>query len=426
VSGRVGRRFGRRNSMGSQAAKPPPFSFNLRELAGGLGDTGLFIPIAVAMIAVNGLNATAVFAVAGLAYIGTALYFRVPLPVQPLKAFAAAAIALGLSAETLAAGALLMAVAMALLAVTGSATWLAKRFPAVLVRGIQASVALLLAKAAVELAQKGNWEGLPAIDPTASLVLAAACCLLLLAVAGDRWLPGSLMVLAAGAAIGIAVDGLPSHIEVGPEAVSVSLPSGAAFATALTTLVLAQIPLTFGNSVVATSDAEREYFGERARKVDPRRLASSISLANIAGGLTGGLPVCHGAGGATAHYKLGARTAGATLMVGAIYVTLGVVLGASLPAFLQLLAPPALAGMLLFVAIQHGVLAGRLERADDRVLAAGIGLITLLTGNLAIGAGAGVVVLLVRGALRRLIGAPRPETPDWQDASESATARSAR
>src|SRR5919204_1317278 len=112
--------------------------FNLRELAGGLGDTGLFIPIAVAMITLNGLNATAVFCVAGLAYVATAFFFRVPVPVQPLKAFAAAAIALGLTAETLAAGALLMALAMGILAATGLAAWLAERFPLVLVRGIQA------------------------------------------------------------------------------------------------------------------------------------------------------------------------------------------------------------------------------------------------------------------------------------------------
>ena len=112
------------------------------ELSGGLGDCGLFIPIAVALIALNGLNATAVFGVAGLAYAGTALYFRVPVPVQPLKAFAAAAIALHLDSATIAAGALLMAAAMAILAASGLADWLAARFPLVLVRGIQASVAL--------------------------------------------------------------------------------------------------------------------------------------------------------------------------------------------------------------------------------------------------------------------------------------------
>jgi sulfate permease, SulP family len=391
--------------------------FNVRELGGGLGDAGLFIPIAVAMITLNGLNATAVFAVAGIVYVGTALYFRVPVPVQPLKAFAAAAIALHLSAETLAAGALLMSAAMAVLAVTGTAGWLAERFPTALVRGIQASVALLLAKAAIELAQKGNWDGLPGIDPTVSLFVAAACCVLLLVVAGDRWLPGSLMVLGAGAAIGIGVDGLPSGVGIGPEGIAWSLPSGPDFATALTALVLAQIPLTFGNSVVATADAERAYFGERARRVDPRRLASSISIANVAAGMTGGLAVCHGAGGVTAHYRLGARTAGATLMVGVLYVTLGIVVGASLPSFLHLLAPGALAGMLLFVAIQHAVLAGQLERLDDRVLAAGIGLITLLTGNLAIGAAAGIVALVLRALLRRRVGAPQSRT-GWDDAAD--------
>jgi SulP family sulfate permease len=295
----------------------------------------------------------------------------------------------------------------------------------VLVRGIQASVALLLAKAAIELAQKGNWDGLPAIDPTVSVALATVCCVVLLCAAGDRWLPGSLMILVAGAAIGLGVDGLPSGIGAGPQGISLSLPGGPEFATALTTLVLAQIPLTFGNSIVATADAEREYFGERARRVDPRRLASSISITNVFAGLTGGLPVCHGAGGVTAHYRLGARTAGATLMVGALYVTLGVALGASLPAFLHLVAPGALAGMLLFVAIQHGVLAGSLQRLDDRVLAAGIGLITLVTGNLAIGAGAGIGVLVVRSLLERWVRPPRPRS-GWEDAGGPETARSVR
>jgi len=112
-------------------------------------------------------------------------------------------------------------------------------------------------------------------------------------------------------------------------------------------------------------------------------------------------------------------------MVGALYVTLGIVLGASLPAFLHLLAPGALAGMLLFVAIQHAVLAGQLERLDDRVLAAGIGLITLLAGDLAIGAGAGIVALVLRALLRRRVGAPQSRT-EWDDARGPETARSVR
>lgn len=377
--------------------------FDRRELAGGLGDAGLFIPIAVALVAVNGLSATAVFAGAGLTYVLTALYFGVPVPVQPLKAFAAAAIALRLEADVIAAGALLMSASMAVLAATGAAGWLAERFPIVLIRGIQASVALLLVKAALDLAERGNWEGLPAVSTAAGLATAAAAFALLLLLGRHRTVPGALVVLGAGATAGVAISGLPDLGALGPQAVELALPEAAAFGTALTTLVIAQIPLTFGNSVVATADAERDYYGERAARVSPNRLAASIAGANAFAGATSGLPVCHGAGGVTAHARLGARTAGATLFTGALYLGLALVFGASLPVLLQLLLPGALAGMLLFVAVQHGLLAARLERLPERALAAGIGLVTLLTGNLAIGFGAGAAVLM----LARAVQAPR-------------------
>jgi MFS superfamily sulfate permease-like transporter len=370
----------------------------LRELAGGVGDWGLLIPLAVALIALNGLDATVVFVGVGLTYVATALAFRVPVPVQPLKAFAAAAIALELSAETLAAGALLMAAVMAVLAVTGLANWLAARFPQVLVRGIQAAVALLLAKAAIELARDGNWEGLPTIEPWVGVAMAVAACAVLFVSAIAR-VPGSLLVLGAGVGIGLAVSGLP-EVALGAGTPSVSFPGGDAFATALTALVLAQIPLTFGNSIVATADAEREYFGQQARRVTPRRLAASIGGANLFAGLFSGLPVCHGAGGVTAHYKLGARTWIATAMAGSILIVLGLLFGSSLPALLQLVPPGALAGMLMFVAIQHGLLAARLETTTDRLIAVTVGVVTLLAGNLAWGFAAGVVLLVTRAAVR--------------------------
>ena len=379
------------------------------ELAGGLGDAGLFIPIAVALVTVNGLSATAAFGGAGLAYVATAVYFRVPVPVQPLKAFAAAAIALELEADVIAAGALLLSAAMALLALGGAADWLARRFPLVLVRGIQASVALLLVKAGVELAQRGNWGGLPHVSAALSLALACAACGALFLLAGRR-VPGSLLVLAAGFGAGIALSGFPDGVGIGPEQVGLSLPGGADFATALTTLVLAQLPLTFGNSVVATAEAERRYFGQRAARVRPSRLAASIGGMNLLAGITHGLPLCHGAGGVTAHVKLGARSALATASVGALYLCLALVFGASLPMLLQLLLPGALAGMLLYVAVQHALLAADLELLSDRLLAAGVGVVTLVSGNLGIGFAAGVVALGVRNLLTH--GRPLRPKPD--------------
>jgi SulP family sulfate permease len=163
--------------------------------------------------------------------------------------------------------------------------------------------------------------------------------------------------------------------------------------------------------VVATVDAERTYFGGRAARVKPRAVAGSIAVNNTLAGLIGGLPVCHGAGGVTAHYRLGARSAAATLFTGSLLLALALVFGAALPEVLIRLAPGALAGMLLYVAIQHGVLASQLERLPERVIVAGIGVITLLSGNLAIGFAAGVAALALQWAARRAIERIRAEAP---------------
>jgi hypothetical protein len=94
-------------------------------------------------------------------------------------------------------------------------------------------------------------------------------------------------------------------------------------------------------------------------------------------------------------------------MTGGIYVVLGVAIGTSLPSLLHVLAPGALAGMLAFVAIEHGMLAAKLERTDDRLIAALVGAVTLLAGNLAIGFGAGVLAVLGRAAVARVLAGDR-------------------
>ena len=78
------------------------------ELGGAVADVGVLVPIAVALIVSNGLSPTAVLLPAALLYLANAAYYRLPLPAQPLKAFGAIAIAEGLGADEIAAGALLM------------------------------------------------------------------------------------------------------------------------------------------------------------------------------------------------------------------------------------------------------------------------------------------------------------------------------
>ena len=69
------------------------FEFNLRELAGSMGDLGTLIPLSVALITVNGLSFTSVFMMVGIFYLFSGYYYKLPIPVQPLKVVAAIAIA---------------------------------------------------------------------------------------------------------------------------------------------------------------------------------------------------------------------------------------------------------------------------------------------------------------------------------------------
>ena len=133
----------------------------------------------------------------------------------------------------------------------------------------------------------------------------------------------------------------------------------------------------------ATDDVLHHYYGSAARRVTPASICLSLGLVNVAAGLLGGMALCHGSGGATAHYRLGARTAGATLAAAGLYATLaaGAALGLS-----PLFVPGAvLAGMLLYVGAEHCLLLTDLTKADDIACAALIAAVAVATSDLAIG-----------------------------------------
>src|SRR3989304_2363312 len=77
----------------------PRLAFDLQEWSGSFGDLGLLIPVVAALVIRNGFDGTSVLLVFGAAYILSALYYRLPMPVQPLKAMAAIIIAQGLGGE---------------------------------------------------------------------------------------------------------------------------------------------------------------------------------------------------------------------------------------------------------------------------------------------------------------------------------------
>ena len=382
---------------------PPRLRLLLTEIGGGFGDIGLLAPLAVALITLNHLNATVVLAGAGLFYIATALAYRLPVPVQPLKAVSAIAIASGLGPTAIAAAGLTIGVIFVLLSLTGLTAFLQRVFVPPVVRGIQLSIGLLLAQAALgmmtrpgQLTIGGGPVG--GIGITYAVGIAVVVGLLVF----RRWtVPGGTLALLVGGAVLGLLAGVhpPVALGWGPAPVAWQLPSGADFAGSFWVLVVPQVGLSIGNSVIAASATARRYFGEASRRVTPRRLALSMGVANLLVSPLGGMPMCHGAGGMTAHFKTGARTGFGIGVFGACLVVLGVALGATAPAALALMPAAVLGGFLLYVGMQHAALVADLRRRDELLVAGAVAAVSVLTGNIS----AGVIVGLGIYALQRAV-----------------------
>jgi sulfate permease, SulP family len=370
--------------------------FDRRELAGAVADVGVLVPIAVALIVSNGLSATAVLLPAGLLYVAAALTYGLPIPVQPLKAFGAIAIAKGLGSDEIAAGALLMGIVFVILGRLRLLDVAARAFPKPLIRGVQLTVGLLFLKIAWGLVldppKSFSEHALPsawAVPPAAVGVVAALAL---------RRYPVSLVLVLAGGVVMVALGG--GDAALGPSGLALPSLDWATLATAFTVLVLPQLPLSFANSCLATADAARVYFGEKASVVRPGRLATSFGSANLFAGAIGGMPVCHGAGGLTAHVAFGARTGGAPLVMGVSLLVLAIGFGAGLAALLTAFPLPILAALLATAGLLHIGLLRDLREPWAWGLALAVGLVGYQV-HLALALGGGLVIYW--GA--RLVGA---------------------
>jgi hypothetical protein len=342
-----------------------------RELAGAVADLGVLVPIAVALIVTNGLSPTAVLLPAGLLYVVAGLVYGLPIPVQPLKAFGAIAIAQGLDTDEIAAGALLMGAIFVLLGGSRLLDLAARAFPRPVIRGVQLVVGLLFLKIAWGLVT--DPPAAFADDALSTNAAVGLAVLALLAALAFKRYSISLVLVAIGVAVVVAKEG--GAVELGPSTLALPSFDVATFATAFTLLVLPQLPLSFANSCLATADAAHTYFGERAAKVTPGRLATSFGSADLLAGAIGGMPVCHGAGGLTAHVAFGARTGAAPVAMGVAVLGLALGVGAGLASLLTAFPLPILAALLASAGMLHIGLLRDLEGVPSWTIALLVGLV---------------------------------------------------
>jgi sulfate permease, SulP family len=344
----------------------PRYKFDRLEFAGSLGDLGTLLPIAIAMILINGLDATGLMLSVGLFYILAGMYYGVTVPVQPMKVIGAYAIATGISASQIVSSGLMMGIFLLIMGVTGAIDLIGIYTPKAVVRGVQLSTgALLMAEGVRFMAGTSRFQVLRhAAEPYLNVqavgpvpigipigILAGVATLLLL---NNKRFPAGLVVVIGGLILGLILgnhkgfDLLSFGFNL-PRILPFGWPGYADFTLALLILVLPQAPMTLGNAVIAYVDLSRDYFGEDSSRVTNRATCVTMALANFGSFLFGGMPICHGAGGLAAHYRFGARTAGSNLMIGFIFLVLAVLLGNDAVNVLSLL-PMAILGVLLLFA----------------------------------------------------------------------------
>ncbi|MDA1080054.1 MAG: putative sulfate/molybdate transporter [Gemmatimonadetes bacterium] len=377
---------------GTSSTTAGTIRFDRNEVSGAFGDLGTSLPLIIGMITAAHLDATSVLLVYGVLQIATGLVYRMPMPVQPLKAVAAIVIAQQISGDVIAGGGLAIGVLMLVLAVTGALDWLGRVVPKVVVRGIQVGLAIQLGRVAV-----ANY--IPA-GGTSGYVLAGLALLVTVVLIGNRRVPPAPIIIAAGAIYAVTVGGAGAAVigAAGMHMPTFHVPTGGAVWEGFLLLSLAQIPLSLGNSVLATRQITADLFPTRP-PLTLRKIGVTYAAMNLFAPWFGGIPVCHGSGGIAGHYAFGARTGGSVIIIGSLTLAAGLLFGGSIGELAMLFPAPVLGVLLLVESVSLFSLA-RDVAGDARGFAL-VGLIALIAAALPYG----YVVALVLGTILARSGA---------------------
>jgi MFS superfamily sulfate permease-like transporter len=367
----------------------PGIRFDRNELAGAFGDIGTDLPLIVGIILVTGMDSASALSIFGLLQIMTGVLYRMPMPVQPLKAMATLVIASQktqpITAAVLLGAGLAIGVVMLVLSATGLIDGLARAIPKTVVRGIQLGLGLTLADVALRQYVQAHGAG--------GYVLAGVAFIITLALLGNRRLPPALLVIGLGAAYALAFKLDPAGIArgVGLRLPQFHVPTSDDVLTGFLLLALPQIPLSLGNSILATRQVAADFFPERPLSV--RRIGLTYALMNLINPFFGGIPTCHGSGGMAGHYAFGGRTGGSVVIYGCFYVLLGVLFSGSFAQVVEVFPKPVLGIVLLFEALTLMLLIRDTTGSRPQFM------VVLLVGLAAIGLPYGYLVGLLVGTV---------------------------
>ncbi|MCJ1320664.1 hypothetical protein MMC15_006004 [Xylographa vitiligo] len=268
----------------------------LQEMSGAFGDLGTLMPLFLGLAQNGSISVPSTLVFMGLSNIITGVYFGIPLPVQPMKAIAAVAIAGKYTPPQLASAGLFVAAVVGFLTVTGLVRWSTKRIPLPIVKGIQVGTGLSL------IISAGSYIPLNLSSHiTAFLALVVILLFLLFCVFLEHY-------------------NYQTHFSVWKP--SIAVPSLTDFRFGAINAGLGQVPLTTLNSVIAVTYLATDLIPE-VPETSATAIGCSVSLMNVIGCWFSAMPLCHGSGGLASQYRFGARSGASIIFLGFIKLLLG-------------------------------------------------------------------------------------------------------
>jgi MFS superfamily sulfate permease-like transporter len=297
-------------------------------------------------------------------YIITGIYYKLPVPVEPMKAVAAIVIAEGMTPMEIAGSGIVLGIFFLALGIFGGMRRIEKMIPRSVIRGIQLGLALILFRTSLGF-----------MTDNYSLSAIASAVILFFFIAGKyRNIPdiSACIVLLIGIVIGMAHHGSPPiellHL---PRFV---IPDAHSLLTSIWSLSLPQIPLTITNAILATALLMHDLLKQ---DLDTDTLSITIGLMNLTSAPFGGFPLCHGAGGLAAQYRFGARTGGSNIISGVLLLPIALFFGD--PAWISLFPVSVFGTLLLFVSFELGKHGMRTDNYVVTGTAAAVALLSNIT-----------------------------------------------
>jgi len=326
---------------------PEGFRFTLEEFSGAFGDSITVIPLLIGIAITTEANLGHLLIFFAVFQILTGLYYRLPMPVEPMKALAGLTIAGTLTYNQAAAAGIVLGVLLLVSGSFGLMKWLSEFVPVSVVRGIQLGLGFILMRTSLGYITDKVWLSLTGIGVV----------LLFLFLNKIYSTPdlSAFIVLLLGLAYGLFANGVP-RVEIMKLPV-MQFPQLADFPRGIVLGALPQFFLSVGNAILATSLLFKDLLDT---EVEPDSLSQSMGIMCIVSSLFGGFPACHGSGGLSGQYRFGARTGGSNLILGLVYLGIAVIAGSS--GFLKFFPLSVLGALLVFIALQLGAAATKTEQ----------------------------------------------------------------